>query len=183
MSDSQPSIRLDQLRSLRPGSCIEDTLIIPAFNEHIQHFIDLKKNVIGVTFHNPRKTAEAAMLRNIKQSTKHNSAVFIFLVHYESHFIIVSFDGSLLRYWDSLESHAPKVRLSTLQMIADLCEKIPGTNIDKKKKPINAKSAQEQAASNDCGLFALRNSWRAAGVAQLEHEAFDRTSLQKFLFP
>jgi hypothetical protein len=82
-----------------------------------------------------------------------------------------------------MESHAPKARLSTLQMIADLCKKIPGTNVDKKKKPINAKSAQQQAASNDCGLFALRNSWRAAGVAQLENEAFDRTSLQKFLFP
>ncbi len=50
-------------------------------------------------------------LRNIKQSTKQNSAVFIFLVHYESHFIIVSFDGSLLRYWDSLESHAPWSRM------------------------------------------------------------------------
>jgi hypothetical protein len=188
MSDS-PSIRQEQLRSLRPGSCIEDTLIIPAFNEHIQQFIDLKKKVIGIPFHNPRKTDEAAMLRNIQQSTKSNntsasnSTIFIFLVHYESHFIVVSFDGALLRFWDSLESHAPKVRLCTLKMIADLCEKIPGTNIDKKKKPINAKSAQQQADSNDCGLFALRNSWQAAGVAQLEHETFDRTSLLKFLFP
>jgi hypothetical protein len=76
------------------------------------------------------------------------------LVHSESHFIVVSFDGALLRYWDSLESHAPKVRLSTVHRRS---EKFRGTKIDKRKS-INAKSAQQQAASNDCGLFALRNT-------------------------